>query len=39
MRGDLQEDETILSTYAATLVLCLFRIGMVIAAHFDLEVK
>jgi hypothetical protein len=29
----------ILSTYAATLVLCLFRIGIVITAYFDLKVK
>jgi hypothetical protein len=36
---DLQENKIILSTYAATLALCLFRITMAIAAHFDLEVK
>jgi hypothetical protein len=36
---DLQEDETILSTYTATLASRLFRMGMAIAAHFDLEVK
>jgi hypothetical protein len=28
-----------LSTYAATLALRLFKIGIVIAAHFNLEVK
>jgi hypothetical protein len=39
MRGDLQEDNTILLTYAATLALHSFRMGMAIAAHFDLEVK
>ena len=39
VRGDLQEDETILSTYAATLASRSFRMGMAIAAHFDLEVK
>ena len=39
VRGDLQEDDTILSTYAATLASRSFRMGMAIAAHFDLEVK
>ena len=39
MRRDLQEDETILSTYAVTLALRLFRMGMAIAVYFDLEVK
>jgi hypothetical protein len=29
----------ILSTYAATLASRLFRMGMAITAHFDLEVK
>jgi hypothetical protein len=28
-----------LSTYTATLVLRSFRIGIIIVAHFDLEVK
>ena len=39
VRGDLQEDETILSTYAATLASRSFRIGMAIIAHFNLEIK
>jgi hypothetical protein len=39
MYRDLQEDETILSTYAAILASRLFRIVMAIAAHFNLEVK
>ena len=39
VRGDLKEDETILLTYAAMLASRLFRIGIAIAAHFDLEVK
>jgi hypothetical protein len=39
VRGDLQEDETILSTYAATLASRSFRMAMAIAARFDLEVK
>jgi hypothetical protein len=39
VRGDLQEDKTILSTYAVTLASRSFRIGMAIAAHFNLEVK
>jgi hypothetical protein len=39
VRRDLQENKTILSTYAATLALRLFRIAMAIAAHFNLEVK
>jgi hypothetical protein len=39
IRRDLQEDETILSTYAVTLISRSFRIGMAITAHFDLEIK
>jgi hypothetical protein len=39
IRRDLQEDKTILSTYAATLALYLFKMAMAITAHFDLEVK
>jgi len=39
VRGDLQEDDTILSTYAATLAARSFRIAIAIAAHFDLEMK
>jgi hypothetical protein len=39
VRGDLQEESTILSTYAATLAARSFRIGCAIAAHFDLEMK
>ena len=39
VRGDLQEESTILSTYAATLAARSFRIACAIAAHFDLETK
>ena len=39
VRGDLQEDDTILLTYAATLAACSFRIAIVIAIYFDLEMK
>jgi hypothetical protein len=36
---DLQEDETILLIYVATLASRLFRMAMAIIAHFNLEVK
>ena len=39
VRGDLQDSETVLSIYAATLAARSFRMAMAIAAHFDLEVK
>ena len=39
VRGDLQEESTILSMYAATLAAHSFRIACTIAAHFDLEMK
>jgi hypothetical protein len=39
VRGDMQEESTIMSTYAATLAARSFRIGYAIAAHFDLEIK
>jgi hypothetical protein len=39
VRGDLQEDHTIISTYAATLAARSFRVAMALAAHFDLEIK
>ena len=39
VRGDLQEDATILSTYATTLAARSFRTAMAITAHFDLEAK
>jgi len=39
VRGDLQQDDSVLSTYAATLAARSFRIAMAIAAHFDLEIK
>jgi hypothetical protein len=39
VRGDLQDSETVLSTYAATLASRSFRMAMAIAAHFDLEAK
>ena len=38
VRGDLQEEDTILSTYAATLAARSFRLAMGIAAKFDLEI-
>ncbi|KAF2970752.1 hypothetical protein GQX73_g2825 [Xylaria multiplex] len=38
-RGDLQVEDTLQSTYAATLAAKTFRIMMAIAAQFDLEVK
>jgi hypothetical protein len=39
VRGDLQDEQTIVSTYAATLAARSFRILMALAAHFDLEIK
>ena len=39
VRGDLQEESSILSTYAATLAARSFRIAIALAAHFDLEMK
>jgi hypothetical protein len=39
VRGDLQDEHTIESTYAATLAARSFRVAMAIAAFFDLEVK
>ena len=39
VRGDLQDEQTIVSTYAATLAARSFRISMALAAHFDLEIK
>jgi hypothetical protein len=39
MRGDLQEEDSILSTYATTLAARSFRVGAAITAHFDLEMK
>jgi len=38
VRGDLQDDDTILSTYAATLAARSFRVASALAAHFDLEI-
>ncbi|KAH6242081.1 hypothetical protein HBI42_243440 [Parastagonospora nodorum] len=38
VRGDLQEKDSLDSTYAATLAARSFRAAMAIAAHFDLEV-
>ena len=39
VRGDLQDELTIQSTYAATLGAKSFRIAMAIAAKFDLEIQ
>ena len=38
VRGDLQDKATMLSTYAATLILKSFRLVIALAAHFDLEI-
>ena len=38
VRGDLQEKDSLTSTYAATLAARSFRAAMAIAAHFDLEI-
>jgi transposase InsO family protein len=38
VRGDLQEKDTLNSTYAATLAAKSFRTAMAIAAQFDLEI-
>lgn len=38
VRGDLQEKDTLQSTYAATLAAKSFRTAMAIAAYFDLEI-
>ena len=39
VRGDLQKELTIASTYAATLAARSFRTMMAIAAYFDLEIR
>jgi hypothetical protein len=39
IRGNLQEEQSILLTYAATLVTRLFRIFIAIIAYFDLKIK
>ena len=39
VRGNLQEDDSILSTYVATLASRTFRIMAALAARFDLEMK
>ncbi|RYC57901.1 hypothetical protein CHU98_g8310 [Xylaria longipes] len=39
VRGDLQQDDSLQSTYASTLAAKTFRLIMAIAAHFDMEVK
>jgi hypothetical protein len=39
VRGDLQEIDTLQSTYAATLAAKSFRMAIAIAAQFDLEIK
>jgi hypothetical protein len=39
VHGDLQEESTILLTYAITLVARSFQITYTITAHFDLEMK
>lgn len=38
VRGDLQEEDSLTTTYAATLAARTFRAAMAIAAEFDLEV-
>jgi hypothetical protein len=39
VRGDLQEESSVISTYAATLAARSFRVIAAIAAHFDLEIE
>ena len=39
MKGDLQEEESILSTYTTILAACSFKVRVVIVAYFDLEIK
>jgi hypothetical protein len=39
VRGDLQHEDTIQLTYAATLASKSFRLAMALAAYFDLEIK
>ena len=39
VRGDLQPESSILSTYAATLAARTFRTAMALVARFDLEMK
>jgi hypothetical protein len=39
VRGDLQEDTLVLSTYTATLAARSFRVTSAIIAYFDLEIK
>jgi hypothetical protein len=39
MRGDLQEEQTIMLTYITTLAACSFKVAIAVAARFDLEIK
>ncbi len=39
IRSNLQDDDTILSTYAATLVARSFRVVSALATYFDLEIN
>ncbi|PHH88078.1 hypothetical protein CDD83_8026 [Cordyceps sp. RAO-2017] len=39
VRGDLQDDDDGLETYAATLAAKTFRIAMATAARFDLDIR
>ncbi len=39
VRGNLQDNETIILTYTTTLVAYLFRIAFTLAAYFNLEIK
>jgi hypothetical protein len=39
VRGDLQEEDSIISTYISTLIARTFRIAAALATYFDLEIK
>jgi hypothetical protein len=39
IRGNLQEEQSILLTYAIILIACSFRIFIAIIAYFNLEIK
>ncbi len=39
VRGDRQEEESIILTYIAIFTTKSFRVAMALATHFDLEIK
>jgi hypothetical protein len=39
VRGDLQKEQTITSTYIITLIACLFKVAIAVTACFNLEIE